>query len=326
MDLLRITLFRKFGVRYNEQVLGGCDGGKMQELFCYLLLNRDRPHAREVLSSLLWRENCTTAQAKKYLRHTLWQIHTFLKSISGLDTNCLLVIEPEWIQLHSTAGLWLDVSVFEETYGAVKGVWGCHLTEKDMQALDQAVRLYEGNLLENWYQDWCMFERERLFQIYLILLDKIIDYCEEHQRFEDGLIYGQRVLYYDRARERTHRQMMRLYYAAGHRTGALRQYERCAAALKEELDIAPSDSTTKLYEEIRGHPPSQPSLLIEGNPAPPELDDVLQSLHQLQTDLAHMQHRVGQVAKSAASALRDTASSFQGQQRVKSTRGPSRLS
>ena len=54
-----------------------------------------------------------------------------------------------------------------------------------------------------------------------------------------GLAYGMRVLQIDHARERTHRQIMRLQYQAGDRTAALRQYLRCRLALSEELALNP---------------------------------------------------------------------------------------
>jgi DNA-binding SARP family transcriptional activator len=65
------------------------------------------------------------------------------------------------------------------------------------------------------------------------------------------LEYGRRILRCDRAHESTHQQMMRLYYLAGDRAAALRQYERCAAALHEELDVLPARRTVALYEQIR---------------------------------------------------------------------------
>jgi DNA-binding SARP family transcriptional activator len=43
---------------------------------------------------------------------------------------------------------------------------------------------------------------------------------------------------------------MRLHLAAGDRTGAARQYERCVAALKEELGITPSPETVEIYQKI----------------------------------------------------------------------------
>jgi DNA-binding SARP family transcriptional activator len=44
---------------------------------------------------------------------------------------------------------------------------------------------------------------------------------------------------------------MRLYYRAGDRTAALRQFERCITALCEELDVRPGKRTLVLYDQIR---------------------------------------------------------------------------
>ncbi len=249
MDLLRITLFGKFSMWRGSKPLIGFEAQKVQELFAYLLLNRNRPHPREALASILW-EHCSTEQSKMYLRRVLWQGQQTLGSLLGPDEPGLLVVEREWIRLNEEANLWLDVAVFEWAYERVRGVSGHRLDRQAVQDLREAVRLYASDLLENWYQDWCLFERERLQNMYLAMLDKLIDDCEAHHEYELGLDYGQRILRIDRAREHTHRRLMRLLYLAGNRTGALRQYRCCAAALEEELDVKPAHATTMLYEQI----------------------------------------------------------------------------
>jgi DNA-binding SARP family transcriptional activator len=117
--------------------------------------------------------------------------------------------------------------------------------------LQNAVDLYRGDLLEGWYQDWCLFERQRLLNMYLAMLDKLMGYCEAHQEYESGILYGMRILRYDQAQERTHRRLMRLHYLTGDRTAALRQYESCVAALKEDFGVGPARRTVALYEQIR---------------------------------------------------------------------------
>jgi DNA-binding SARP family transcriptional activator len=66
MSILRVSLFGKFRVQLGEQVMTSLNVRKVQELFCYLLLYRDRPHPREALASLLWGDS-STAQSRKYL-------------------------------------------------------------------------------------------------------------------------------------------------------------------------------------------------------------------------------------------------------------------
>jgi DNA-binding SARP family transcriptional activator len=250
MSILHICLFGKFKMLYGEQVLADFDAYKAQELFCYLLIHRDRPHTREALADLLWRGR-STAQSKKYLRKTLWQLQAALGSQVGPLGKRVLLVEPDWIQLNSKAALWLDIAVFERAFICLQGVPGRELDSQGAQTLQSAVDLYRGELLENWYQDWCLCERERLQNIYRAILDKLISYCEAQRNYEAGLVCAARILRCDRARERTHRQLMRLHYLAGDRTTALRQYEHCVAILKEELGVTPTRRTVALYKQIR---------------------------------------------------------------------------
>lgn len=304
MDHLRIQLFGRFNAEYGDQALPGCRVGKVQELFCFLLLHRDRPYAREMLASLLWGNHSTTQQSKKYLRHTIWLLHTALKNLPDLVSNRLLCIDSDWILLRSIPELWLDVAIFGSTYESVKGTPGHLLKESDAQALRNAIELYEGNLLENVYQEWCLCERERMLQIYLIMLDKLMDYCEALHQFEEGLSYGRRVLQYDPARECTHRQLMRLYSLAGDRTGALRQYHRCVAVLQEELDVGPSDHTMALYEHIHHNKFNSLSSELVGLEAEPStLYDMIHALHQLQNCLTNMQQMVKKITNAAEPLL-----------------------
>jgi DNA-binding SARP family transcriptional activator len=249
MATLQIRLFGKFCAQCQDQPLEGLDVRKAQELFCYLLLNRDRPHSRETLASLLWND-CSTTQSRTYLRKALWQLQAALRV--G-NSSCLLMVETEWVQLNSETDLWLDVAMFEQAFTLVRGVSGTHLDLQRIQTLQNAVDLYCGDLLEGWYQDWCLYERERIQQLYLAILDKLTAYCEAHQDYETGLVYGAQILRYERARECTHRQMMLLHYLAGDRTAALRQYARCCAVLDEDLQVKPDEETNALYEQIRAN-------------------------------------------------------------------------
>jgi DNA-binding SARP family transcriptional activator len=245
MNQLVVSLFGRFKVELDGVAVELGDSQKAHELLCFLLLNRRRSHPRETIASLLW-DHCTTAQSKAYLRKALWQLQQSLGAAASL-----LVAEPEWIQVDPAFDLWLDVDVFESAHRRTKGRNGWELDAETMDDVHRAVGLYGGDLLENWYVDWCLYERERLQEIYLILLDKSMDYFELHRQYELGIDYGQRILQIDRARENTHQRLMRLCYLNGDRTGAMRQYQRCTAALSEELDAAPAARTTQLYEQIR---------------------------------------------------------------------------
>ena len=293
MRQLRIRLFGKLSVRSNGQPVEGFEGCKCREIFSYLLLNRHIPHPREALAALLWGDS-TTSQSKKYLRQTLWQIQTNLQQQTRAGTPGLLLADDDWVQVNPTADLWLDVATFESAYNKARGVQGDVLDASQAEALREAVGLYRGDLLEGCYRDWCLHERERLQSNYLIMLDKLMSWCEVNRHYEAGLCYGQVALRFERARESTHRRLMRLYYLAGDRTSALRQYARCAAALSEELGVDPARRTTQLYEQIRADEfrnsvsvPVTSRLVPE--PLTPPLPEVVNHLHQVRAALADIQ-------------------------------------
>ncbi len=225
---------------------------KAQELLCYLLIYRSRAHTREGLAGRLWGE-LPAAQARAYLRKALWQIQAATGAEPEPAAGGLLTVEPEWIQVNSEADLELDVATLERAAEAAQEQPGEALSEADVVELRRAVELYQGDLLDGWYQDWCVFERERLLNLHLALLGKLMGYCEAHGEYESGLAHGAAILRYDRARELTHQALMRLHFLAGDRSAALRQYETCARALREELGVAPTPLTTELYECLKAN-------------------------------------------------------------------------
>ncbi len=249
MSTFTVTLFGKFNIMRSGQRMAAIRSRKVQELLSYLLLYREHPQSRESLSELLW-GNQSPAKSKKYLRQTLWLLQSALKDEGGLGSPELLV-DNEWIQINPSIEFRVDAAKFEQIFNLLNGKAIRELNLADFKLLQKAVHLYKGDLLEGWYQDWCMTERERFEIMYLMLLDKLVQFCEAHRNYETGLTYAAEILRHDQAYERAHRQMMRLYFLIGDRTQALRQYKRCVVALRNELDIDPSEETMQLYEKIR---------------------------------------------------------------------------
>jgi DNA-binding SARP family transcriptional activator len=295
---LKVTLFGKFNIVYGEEKLKGLQVRKVQELLCYLLLSQNHPQSRDTLAELLWGDQ-PPEKSKKNLRQTLWRLQSALSCEDRNPCGIKLQAEGEWIKIEPSPALWLDVNEFEQTYNLVKEKYARELTAEDFAAIQKVVALYQGDLLEGWYQNWCVFERERFQTMHLMLLDKLVQYCEVHQQFDLGLAYGGEILRHDRAYERTHRQMMRLYYMAGDRTQAIHQYERCKTALREELEVEPSQRTQELYEQIRSdvfEPPLFAAKTIPANTpqAVTALNEVLDRLERFSEILVKIETQVQQ--------------------------------
>lgn len=285
MQRLCIHLFGRLHIGTPQHVGVTFKPGKGPEILAYLLLQHPRVLTREALASVFW-GNVPTAKALRNLRQALWQVRGDLGACTDAD---LLAVDDGSVSVHHSADYWLDVACFRKIAAAVEGVAGHHLSAAQAGEVERALGFYTADLLEGCHADWCIYEREYLQRQYLILLDKMIGYCQRHACYEAGIQYGERILRYDRAHERTHRRMMYLHYLVGDRTTALRQYARCIEALREELDVAPTGSTSALYEQIRADRLPLPAAAEGAPPGPlavsPEvsagLSQVLEQLQQI---------------------------------------------
>jgi len=294
MSSLTIRLFGKFSAELDGRRLTGLDSRKLQELFCYLLLNRRRPQSRELLAALLWGESPTT-QSKKYLRQALWQLQNIIGSAERKQDDRLLLIDADWVNVNALSDYWFDVSEFEQSYDEAHGARGQYFEAGTAERVARAIELYRGELLEGCYDEWCLVERERLQNMYLMMLDKLMAYSEAAEHFDAGIGYGARILSCDRAREHTHRRLMRIYYLAGDRTSALRQYDRCVAALSEELGVKPARKTSQLFEQIRSDrlETAYPTATSDSQSTPiPQIREALGRLRQVKTALVDFHRQI----------------------------------
>jgi DNA-binding SARP family transcriptional activator len=295
MSGIIVRLFGKFAVECEHEQVRGMESHKVQELFSYLLVHYDHPQSRESLSEILW-ENQPSTKSKKNLRQTLWRLQSALDPLTKSECPVLLADE-DWVQLNTNGHNLVDVVELEKAYNQFNNKWARNLSVEDYELLEKRVALYKGELLEGWYEDWCVLERERFEFIHISLLDKLIQYCEINHLYDAGIAYCTEILRRDRAYERAHRQIMRLYYMSGNRTQSLRQYTRCVSALREDLNVEPSERTQQLYEQIRADrftPPSFSRTSVQpldgGQNAP--YSDILSQLHNFSAELDHIQFQI----------------------------------
>ncbi len=248
MSQLQISLFGKLSCAVDDDPVIGLESRRAQELLGFLALHR-RPQRREVVAVALWGDR-PDQQAKKGLRQALWLLQSALQSSPGRTGEPFLISDGDMIGFHPQADLWVDAGVMETAYSRLQASNGHGLNSTLVVEVCGAVKLYQGDLLEGWYDDWCIPERERHQHMYLGMLEKLMDYYEVTGDFQAGLDCGLLVLQHDRAREKTHRRQMRLYYLNGERTLALQQYEACVQSLHDDLGVAPARSTKHLYEQI----------------------------------------------------------------------------
>lgn len=247
---IRVTLFGKFSVQFRGETILDHAPHKAQELLAYLILHRGKAHPRDTLAELLWGQ-CDSPNSRKYLRHTLWQLHSGLVSLGRARAAHLLQAQSDWLELALDNRVEIDVVQFEGAFAAVKAVRGDAVRSEEARMLAATAQLYRGDLLEGWLTDWCIYDRERFRRMYLTILDVLTDHYEARHEYEAAIAYVTLSLRCDRARERSHRSLMRSLAKAGDRGEALRQYDRCVEALRNELGVEPEPETVVLEQMIR---------------------------------------------------------------------------
>jgi len=218
---------------------------KLAGLLAFLACTAPEPHARDKLMTLLWGSHFE-AQARQNLRQALHR----LRRVLGEDA---LITNGEAVSLQPGA-LASDVARFEAL-----------LADGSRDALNVAVGLYRDCLLadiaipEDAWTEWLGVQRQRLETLALDAMVKLGEQELQLGNHEQALRAANRAIAVSSLREDAHRLVMRALAASGRRADALKHYERLAALLKRELNVAPDAANLALLGELRKSQPGGPN-------------------------------------------------------------------
>jgi predicted ATPase/DNA-binding SARP family transcriptional activator len=235
--MLRIHLFGHLKVFHGDQPVRFSALPKTLPLWVYLLLHRSAALAREPLAFTLW-PDVDESEARGNLRRHL---HDLKRALPPAPQEApWLLIDATSVQWNPDAPYWLDVQEFEQAV-ALPQRW------------TEAAALYTGDLLPAIYDDWAMFERERLRNRFFDVLSQLMQQHHARRDLFAAIACAQQMLAYDPMREDVVRELMSLRFEAGDRPGALQEYQRFEQRLREEMDVAPMVETNALYDSIARH-------------------------------------------------------------------------
>jgi DNA-binding SARP family transcriptional activator len=287
---------------------------KSRALFAFLALNRGRLFARDVLAGIFWGDR-PEAVARKCLRTDLWRVRGVVEVGRGAEEACLRV-EGDEIGFQAGDDHWLDVAEFELCAQVAVGRSGADLGEEEAERLARAVEIYRGDLLDGVYDDWCVYERERLRLMFLRALEGLMRFRQAREEWGEAIALGQRLLVADPLREQVHRDLMRCFLQEGDRAAALKQFSHCERLMRAELDVEPMEETRALRDRIRStgrvariKPESfPPTLRLIPGPVPPLLDQVESILASLYAATRHLEETRDLLTREPVEARHSVAS------------------
>ncbi|WP_296808513.1 BTAD domain-containing putative transcriptional regulator [Thiocapsa sp.] len=203
---------------------------------------------RERLADLLWSRSAE-AQARGSLRQAVAQLRKALEDESGM---LIETVGP---------GLRLVSPRVEVDAGTLERA----LAAGSPADLELAGRLYQGEFLaglaigEAPFEDWRATEAERLRRLLLRGLQALLGRHIERGDLEASLDLGERLVRLEPLAEETYQALMHLHLDRGALGPAMREYQRCRAALAAGLGVAPSAATEALRRALRARPHAHPS-------------------------------------------------------------------
>ncbi len=288
MSVLSVFLFGEVEIRHNVFPIKKTLTRATKGLLAYLLLQRNHGCQRDVLADLFWGD-CPQERARSCLSTALWRLRDVLEPSSVPRGAYLITTTSGEISFNWESDHWFDLGAFEERVNRALSLPIQDLQPAEARKLERALQLHRRELLEEFYEDWALRERERMRWLYLNGLTHLMRYYHLHRTYEEGLACGQQILQHDPLREEIHREMMQLYWRSGQRALAVRQYETCRQVLADELKILPMEETQALYQQI----------LIDDGPMRADLVSAMQG-----ATLSQAAHQIQQTMKLLNEAQR----------------------
>lgn len=215
---------------------------KMELLLAYLVLHPGE-QSREKIAALFW-PDVPDAHARNSLRVALAQLRQDLGSDLLLTDRTSLQINPDY-------PLWVDAFEFQARVKDFHS--GSYARPPDLE-------LYGDDLMNDFYDDWIVAEREYLRALYLDALLRLTQQRRSHGEYTQAIELAQRVLRREPSNEAAHQHLMFCYAALGNQEAALKQYEQAARLLQTELDVEPAPETRALHEWIKQSAPRRRAL------------------------------------------------------------------
>ena len=246
---VQIRCFGRFELSHRGVVVQRWRRKSAERLLKLLLVNGRRVH-RDVLLDVLW-PDVPMSSSVRGLRVTL---HALRRAIAMAAPDCepvdLIRAEGDTYVLN-TQGVWIDADVFSEHYSAGLRFERLHQIEAAMREYAAAEALYRDDfLIEDLYEDWTVLPREELKDKYLLVLTKLSQFSLASMDLDGCIRRSHALLAKEPCREDAYQRLMQCYAAFGQRGSAQRWYKICERTLRQELDVAPSDETRRLYGEI----------------------------------------------------------------------------
>lgn len=247
--LIEAFFFGPFRVFVNNQSIENWPSKKGRSIFAYLIFHHKKKIFRDVLMDLFWQKSDPDS-ARNCLNVTIHGLRRVLQDID--PKNEYILFKDECYYFNPEVENRLDVDSFRSIWRKAQSIEREQNLSAAVYEYEQAAAIYKGDFLENdLYYEWSSLDKENLKEVYLVILDKIIENHMHHNNHRKVIGVSEKILEKDNCREDIYRRLMVCYYRIGQRNKALKLFRKCVKVLREELEVRPAAATIELYRKIK---------------------------------------------------------------------------
>ncbi len=205
-------------------------GNREQRLLALLALAGRR--SRLQVAATLWPDS-TEHHATSNLRAALWHVRRVDPEVLLADRTTLALAPAVCVDVHAVRAL---------TERASADPTGCEVA--------QLRSLCEGDVLPGWYEDWVLFERERLQHARVRALATAAEALWEAERPGHAAAAARAALQVEPLLEAVNVLLVRALLAAGEMVEAVRHFKVYRERLAQDLGIGPSPRLVELVRPL----------------------------------------------------------------------------
>ncbi|NMM62607.1 PAS domain S-box protein [Clostridium sp. P21] len=213
---------------------------KSEELFAYLLQNREQEISKWEICDTLWPE-CSPDKVNNRLHTTLYKMKQTLNSCN-INFDIKFINGCYWF---SIIDVYIDTVEFHSILSC-----DINITENTIKKYKKAFLLYKNPYLEGNDFAWLFYQRELYSIEYHKLAKKLIDYYMKTNNYSDAKRIIFNILKIYPLDEYTNKMCLKLYFNMNDRASFIKQYKTVERLYKTELGIKLSSATKELYDTI----------------------------------------------------------------------------
>jgi len=206
MPTLHIRLLGHFQLIQDGKLIATRREPRLQALFAYLVLHRDKVMTRQQIAKALWPDSMPD-QVRGNLRTDLSKLRRSFPALGEF-----LETDKHSLQWRPNVTFVIDVAAFEEALQRVEQMKRQGDNAATIAALQQAVDLYTDALLPKSHDKWVLKLRQRLHDQFLAALEALTALLQAQQDYAAAIRYAERLLQANPVSEACHRRLMELHF------------------------------------------------------------------------------------------------------------------